>query len=257
MASGRSRMMNKNAPLIIGGSGGSGTRVVALLCALAGYDMGSNLNEACDAMDFVSFYDTWINRYSFNKGDMSPEHYQSMENEFSRLLNDFRAASGDGASFWGWKNPRSMLMLPFFDDYFNGNMKFIHVIRDGRDMAFSKNQQQFRKHGEELAPQNFVGLSNEARSIHFWGQTNMLAASYGENLMADRYFRVRFEDLCLGHGETLEALSQFIDRSFSKVELHRVVLPPKSIGRWKKEAPFKQDEVSMYGSAALHFFKYI
>ena len=57
------------------------------------------------------------------------------------------AKIGDG------KNPRSMFLLPFFDSYFPA-LKFIHIVRDGRDMAYSKNQNQLHKHGSTLLDQD-------------------------------------------------------------------------------------------------------
>lgn len=50
-----------SSPLVIGATGGSGTRVVARICRRAGYDLGKDLNEAEDALPFASFHDRWIN----------------------------------------------------------------------------------------------------------------------------------------------------------------------------------------------------
>lgn len=40
---------------------------------------------------------------------------------------------------WGFKAPVSMLLVPFFQEAW-GRAKFLHVVRDGRDIAFSGNQ---------------------------------------------------------------------------------------------------------------------
>ena len=48
-------------PVVLGGSGGSGTRLVAELCLLAGYDMGTRLNKSYEALAFARFYTTWVN----------------------------------------------------------------------------------------------------------------------------------------------------------------------------------------------------
>ena len=61
-----------------------------------------------------------------------------------------QAAAGSGkkrASFvasgvaYGYKAPVSMLLLPFLAQaYQREGFKFLHVVRDGRDIAFSGNQ---------------------------------------------------------------------------------------------------------------------
>ena len=51
------------APVVIGATGGSGTRVVARIAKLAGYNLGTNLNSAEDALEFYSFHDKWINPF--------------------------------------------------------------------------------------------------------------------------------------------------------------------------------------------------
>ena len=57
--------------------------------------------------------------------------------------------------------------------------RFLHLVRDGRDMAFSDNQVQLRKHGDAV-----LGSDDEApgavRSISLWSDVNLRAADYGE-----------------------------------------------------------------------------
>src|SRR2546430_11941818 len=53
------------APLVIGATGGSGTRVIARIAKLAGYNLGAKLNSGEGALEFYSFYDPWINRVVF------------------------------------------------------------------------------------------------------------------------------------------------------------------------------------------------
>ena len=41
---------------------------------------------------------------------------------------------------WGFKAPVSMLLVPFLKEMAPGGLKFLHVVRDGRDIAFSGNK---------------------------------------------------------------------------------------------------------------------
>jgi hypothetical protein len=48
-------------PIVIGGSGGSGTRAAARLLAATGVRMGEHLNSSADALAFVDTLDSLIN----------------------------------------------------------------------------------------------------------------------------------------------------------------------------------------------------
>ncbi|BCW93430.1 MAG: hypothetical protein KatS3mg007_1324 [Thermoanaerobaculum sp.] len=70
---------------------------------------------------------------------------QLLEEHLRPLVSEQRG--GARYSAWGWKEPRSIYLLPFWNELMP-SLRFIHVIRDGRDMAFSANQNQLRKHGK-------------------------------------------------------------------------------------------------------------
>jgi hypothetical protein len=44
---------------------------------------------------------------------------------------------------WGWKGPRAIYFLPFYQAVFGDHFRFLHVLRDGRDVSFGDNQMQF------------------------------------------------------------------------------------------------------------------
>ena len=45
-------------------------------------------------------------------------------------------------SKWGWKSPRSIYYLPYYKAVLGDAFRFIHVVRDGRDVALGDNQMQ-------------------------------------------------------------------------------------------------------------------
>ncbi|CAM9119225.1 unnamed protein product [Phaeothamnion confervicola] len=57
---------------------------------------------------------------------------------------------------WGFKAPVSMLLLPFFEQAW-GSFRFLHVVRDGRDLAFSGNQTPVSKFYDATFPANGSG----------------------------------------------------------------------------------------------------
>src|SRR5438445_4690666 len=118
-----------SAPLVIGATGGSGTRVVARIAKLAGYNLGTSLNSAEDALEFYSFHDKWINPFvSAERATQKMTPWQS-----ARMKEDFHAAVARHipeperrAARWGWKAPRSIYLLPFLRAEFE-QLKFIHL----------------------------------------------------------------------------------------------------------------------------------
>ena len=49
-------VLSDAAPVVVGGVGGSGTRVVAQLLIELGFDMGSDLNESLDDLGFTALF---------------------------------------------------------------------------------------------------------------------------------------------------------------------------------------------------------
>jgi hypothetical protein len=226
---------NETAPLVIGATGGSGTRVVAAIVRRAGFFIGTNLNNSLDSMEFPTMYDRWINRYQLR--DLAPlceEENALMAGDFMDCLNGHRSTMPAGQTLWGWKEPRSILLLPFLDEQFPG-MRFIHVIRDGRDMAFSTNQNQLRKHGAAVLEGTLGEAPQAVRSAALWAKINTTAAAYGDARMAGRYVRVKYEALCSDTARIVSEVLDFlgVDQTLSLDEFTAEVSPPDSIGRWR------------------------
>src|SRR4051794_17563816 len=82
------KAVTTTGPLVIGATGGSGTRVVARLARHAGYDLGRNLNEAEDALEFYSFHEKWINPFV-----LAEDHGRPLSESDSELMDaDFQSA---------------------------------------------------------------------------------------------------------------------------------------------------------------------
>lgn len=240
-------------PVVIGAMGGSGTRIVAKIVQHAGYFMGTNLNISEDAMDFVDFFDHWINRFA--RTDINEAQ---MQDEFATCVAKHRSPIGNGNMDWGWKEPRSIYLLPFFHKYFP-RMKFIHVIRDGRDMAFSSNQNQLRKHGEVMLESKYVSYQQPIQTAMLWNKVNLIASKYGETYMKEHYLRIRYEDLCRDTETTINIIYSFLDpckRTNAHAALKQVK-PSQSIGRWRSCHDSKLIfGIQSYAKEALVRFRY-
>jgi GT2 family glycosyltransferase len=235
-----------HGPGVIGATGGSGTRVVARIVGQAGMFIGSDLNRSEDALDFAAFADRWLDRAAHD--ERPPELLAEL-----RALVARQRAKAD-ARPWGWKEPRSVYLVPLLAEELPG-LRFLHLVRDGRDMAFSANQLQLGKHGEAV-----IGGSDEPdalRSITLWSVVNLRAADYGERVLGERYKRVRYEDLCNEPAAVAAEILRFfgLDGDAERIAAAEV-RPPATLGRWRDADPSVTAELEARAAEALRRFGY-
>jgi Sulfotransferase family len=222
--------VTSQGPLVIGGTGGSGTRVVAHVVHAAGWFMGAQVApNTLDAVPLARF--DWTYGHDIISG-RAPS---------SSVVAAFREAlaghlSGhDPQRPWGWKHPHSYLLLPFLAQHCPG-LRFVHVIRDGRDVALSDNQNQANHYGDIALGQ---AAPSPARSLRFWAWANTRCADDGIRLLGERYLLVRMEDLFAGPESEVPRLLRFA--GYTGPELDSVIerlmtRPPPTIGRWRTSA---------------------
>src|SRR5438874_2501600 len=250
-----------NAPLIIGATGGSGTRVVARIARHAGYNLGTKLNESEDALEFYSFHDSWVNPW-FSAGSggakLTPWQTARMKEDFyAALARHIPEAERRGAR-WGWKAPRSIYLFSFLHGECPRS-KFIHVLRDGRDMALSPNQNQLRKHGNAvLRWRERLFRSIPERSALLWEKINLRAADYAKARLRENYLLVRFEDLCAEPLETTARIVNFLEAPIDPAPIAQTeITAPKTLGRWRDCSPRIVSRLETLAAASLRRFGYL
>jgi len=222
----------KEQPIIIGGFPGSGTRIVCQIVKDAGVYMGKNLNKANDALDFDLFLIKWIN--FFLENTVNEQHMKDkMEREFESCLRNHLLFRSKDHKDWGFKIPRIIVLLPFLHTKFP-KMKFIHVIRDGRDLSISKNPRwRIKQIGRILLGRS---VSTPSDILDLWSVLNTSGADFGRKKMKDNYLQVRFEDLCEDPNGTIFKIYQFLNIINNNLlaTIKKVNPPAGTIGRWKK-----------------------
>jgi len=230
-------LRDAQAPVIIGGTGGSGTRVLVQLLSRIGYFAGANLHRSLDSLDFDRFCEHHLERYLSTESDLRPQALASLSVHVRNALIWHRATMRTAGSPWLVKHPRSLLCLPLLNEQCP-NMRFIHLVRDGRDMAFSANTQQADRYSDLIIPR--IGLEDQhERLIRFWAVTNLSAKTYGEDVLGERYRLVKFEDLCMDPvAESLRLFSWLgcVEADLSETliaVLESSVITLALLGRWK------------------------
>jgi hypothetical protein len=242
-------------PNVVGATGGSGTRVVAKILRGAGLYTGEKLNPYEDAVELGFYSDRWINRY-LGAGDLPEDMRAEMEVDLRAVLADHTDHLPADAVAWGWKEPRSIYLLRFWNETMP-SVRFLHFLRDGRDMAFSKNQNQLTKHGEAVLGDELRKARTPTRSIAVWTRVNGEAADYGEQELGERYLRVRFEDLCAAPAETIARIYAFFGLDGDAEALAAEVRPPDSLGRWEQRRKRVIDELNATAEPGLRRFGYL
>lgn len=244
-------------PVFVGGTGGSGTRVVASLAEQAGYFIGTYLNRSLDSLELNRFCEVWLHQHlAATRSGLSLKKQAAMDRDLDRALIRHRSATPAVDAPWALKHPRTVLMLPYLYARHPG-MKFIHVVRDGRDMAFSRNTTQVDLYGDLLKPNIDIGQSSAEKSMLFWAHSNLQAKLFAEASLAKRYLRVRFEDLCADPETEVRRLFAWLHARDEAAQVAgEMVESPKSIGRWRTESDSVVERITRIGAEALKAFGY-
>lgn len=251
------------SPAVIGATGGSGTRALKAALVAYGAHFGASVNLAGDAAEFIPVYDTHVNPTLASTRSLDYRLDELPEDVREPALAAFREATllyrrdFDPAGPWGIKGPRSMYMLPYLAEALPG-FAFLHLVRDGRDMAVSRNQGQLLRHYTALFDET-PGKDVALASARLWRKANLEAADWAEANLKARYLRVRFEDLCGNTEETLAGILDFLSWPHDGARVERMaarIEAPQGIGRWRRQDAARARAVETLIADALVRFGY-
>ena len=139
---------------------------------------------------------------------------------------------------WGWKEPNTHIYIDHLDSYYE-NLKFIHVIRHGLDMAFSNNQRQLFNWGSFFGVEvPHISKLIPVASLKYWIRANQRAISVGQKMGKNRFLLVNFDELCSSPEREIRKIISFLELDSSTLDLRSLCeLPrvPKSAGRYLKK----------------------
>ncbi|MDA7666575.1 sulfotransferase [bacterium] len=276
-------------PIVVGGVGGSGTRVVAEILSKWGIYIGSDLNSASDNLLFtllfkrpkwysknvwrreelqkgISLFDKLMCRNgvpsaaellfllraippmmfrghnsTFNtKGIWALKRVKNMLSPISREYNNYLG--------WGWKEPNTHVYLEHLAAYYK-DLRYVHTIRHGLDMAFSKNQQQLINWGECYGIQRPRSESDEpSASLKYWIKANTKVLDVGRQVGAERFLLLNFDQLCLSPEKEIAKLRAFLGVDVEEGAYESALsLPkvPKSMGRRRQHDLTQFDQADL------------
>lgn len=133
--------------------------------------------------------------------DVEPQAWRDMLGTLCKSISKtlaLESAARVAAGRWGFKAPHSVYYLPLFEQFFEGRFRFVHVLRDGRDLALGDNQRQYLsicRHVPQLRRPCDGSLQSR---LEFWAVLNRAVYDLGRRLLGpQRYLLLRIEDLAL------------------------------------------------------------
>ncbi|MCK9204708.1 MAG: sulfotransferase [Bacteroidales bacterium] len=264
-------------PIIVGGIGGSGTRILAEILKQLNYFMGNDLNESLDNLAYTLlfkrkkwFYKNSNNRLALSRGlgilEKSMTRYgyfsfpdlifllratisMSMHGQnkqrdgtgkwpLKRILKIIHSSGTNLRQYrgWGWKEPNSHLLLPVMIDFFP-QMKYIHLMRHGLDMAYSNNQQQLYNWG----PLYDIALPKTNKDIpeasfRYWSSVHTNLLHIIESKGSEKILILNYNKMCLEPRTEITKLLTFLGINQNEADIDMLVKIPAintSTGRYK------------------------
>ena len=236
LAAARDDLQSLGSPIVVFNKSHSGSRLLAHLIAEAGVFMGAHQNESNDSWDVLKLVQHLVSQYY---PDYSPlwKHDGGNEATLPDLIREVFAAHTEGfdrQGAWGWKLCETTYILPVIDFLFPG-ARYIHLIRDGRDVAFSDHrapnnsfwkklyfntEHVFAWRGLRFHKRDYARRSHIYNAMH-WANSVAVGRTYGA-MLRDRYIEIRYEDLCESFGETALRILSFIGAEDSSDVIARV-----------------------------------
>ncbi|MGI9020723.1 MAG: sulfotransferase family protein [Solirubrobacterales bacterium] len=255
-------------PIVVFGIGGSGTRAVAEILTAAGVYIGPRLNKASDAHVIHRFLQRralsyleasgWLEPHARDPAAPPPQPADPATAEDPTCaLAGHREGIPSPNARWGWKHPRTAYVLPVVHELLP-DAWMIQLVRDGRDMAYSQNQNQLAVYGDLLVG-DMASEPEPVRSVSLWSRVNLAALHLSRRERPQRFLLVRYEDLCAEPAAQIERLFRHVEIDFGDDLVERaakLVSPSPTAQRWREADPDELRVVERAGAQGLREFGY-
>ena len=234
-------------PVVVFCKSHSGSRLLVDLLEAAGVFMGANRNTSGDSWDLLPIVRYLVTRYYPDYSGVLRGEDELLEDMIEAALCRHLAGYDprDGRR-WGWKLCETTFALPVVDWLFP-EARFVHLIRDGRDVAFSDHTGPtdifWRKVFFDRADISrwkglaLTGPSYRRRPHLFNAQHWLNSVGVGHRAVANlgkRCLELRYEDLCLHPDVSLARLLAFLGEEAPQ----KMALPAihaSSIGKFRRQ----------------------
>ncbi len=212
-----------NAPIVLLGRGGSGTRLLSEIAQSQDIFLGNRLNQSGDSVEWVdTIYEIGARRTLPSRGHRmeTSKAVDLLRGKAKTILKQAEIKQGQS---WGWKLPETMLIVPDVIEAFP-DAKFIHLVRHPVTSSLRRTHMTSR-------PDNPIGLSvltaayrdagldvgriktdpEYLRNAYTWLYQVKSVHQYAESfLTSDRYKLVKYEDVLSDPLKATHSVGRFI-----------------------------------------------
>ena len=258
----RDELRTVGSPVVVFCKSHSGSRLMAQLIEGAGVYMGAHQNESSDSLDLLRLVEHLVECYYPDYSSLWKTN--GRDSELAATTSIIRQVFADHLSQiaclgdrWGWKLCETLYALPAIDFLFP-EARYIHLIRDGRDVAFCNHTppdtsfwkkvyfntdriETWQKH--RLNYQNYHRRSHLFNALH-WVNSVRVARNYGA-MLRDRYLEVRYEDLCSNFESQAQRVLAHLGGACDREVIERLQgsVHSRSVGKHRHEQRRKLNEV--------------
>lgn len=261
-------------PIAVGGVGGSGTRVVAELLRRLGVYMGEHFTPASDTLWFTFLFkragilaadDAEFDllagalaaalqgggplppatvRHLSRLAETGRPHHPPEQLRASLASMSEAAMRPRWKGRWGWKEPNTHVVIERLWQRLPA-LRYVHVVRNGLDMAFSGNQHQVRLWGTHVLGAD--GPVSPQRSLAYWCAVHRkLLRLHDANSW--RMYWLDFDALCRDPAHQVAELLRFLGFQPGAVD-------PDSLGIEPQPAKHAADVLDAFAPEDVDFVR--
>lgn len=245
-------------PIAVGGIGGSGTRIVAQFLQSLGVYIGDDLPKTTDTIWYAALFgrrDVLVDdpvklRALCDLFCEQMAHARVLTDDETALLADIcrqprhqhkppaidkwmtsfiaHTNSGKAHDTWGWKVPYTHVLIDRFLEWYP-DLKYIHITRNGLDMAFNKNQNQLGNWGPVFLSRDVEQTPRD--SLAYWCAVHRRMAQLTEQYPT-RIFHLDYDKLITNPRPELAAMFEFLGAGLDDAALDAFaeqIFVPKSV----------------------------
>lgn len=166
-----------------------------------------NIRAVLQAMHAQSrdFLETDLHGMRFDAGRLAAELHAQGRNSLPAIISGLfeKNARGEGKARWGDKTPYYVMHMQKLLEWFP-TAQFVHLIRDGRDVALSL-----------FGRRHDFGVYNAYFAAEYWESYIEKGRAQARTLPSGQYLELRYEDLLAHPEETMRTLCAFLGEDYS------------------------------------------
>lgn len=201
----------RDDPVIILGMHHSGTSILSAILHRNGVFMHANMHHYESRFFTLEINDrlimgggaNWASNPIMAVDEIMARLHEVRARIETKAYETYRDAGYDGHSRWGFKDPRTCVVLPLYLEMFP-TAQLLHIIRNEHDVALS------------LARSEKKGVGNNP-DVDFWKDLRRQyvgrAREYGRR--HQHYYEFRYEDFCLRPAGVMKEVFEYLQAPFT------------------------------------------